>query len=72
MTKDSTRPGVIGISYPARSPGRVTREFPTRPGESDLNNYKEVISTQLTHYSLKNFGNLQQEHPITITKTHEK
>ena len=32
VTKDSTRPGVIGISYPARSPRRVSLEFPTRPG----------------------------------------
>ena len=32
VTKDSTRPGVIGISYPAWSSRRVSLEFPTRPG----------------------------------------
>ena len=72
VTKDSTRPGVIGISYPAWSPRRVSLEFPTRPGESDPHNYKKVFSAQLTHFSLNNFGNLQQEHSITITKTNEK
>ena len=72
VTKDSTRPGVIGISYPAWSPRRVSLEFPTRPGESDPYNYKKVFSAQLKHFSLNNFGNLQQEHSITITKTNEK
>ena len=61
-----------GISYPAWSPRQVSLEFPTRPGESDPHNYKEVFFAQLTHFSLNNFGNLQQEHSITITKTNEK
>ena len=86
VTKDSTRPGVIGISYPAWSSRRVSLEFPTRPGHHAGCHWnfppglvkvipitiKKVFSAQLTHFSLNNFGNLQQEHSITITKTNEK
>ena len=81
VTKDSTRPGVIGISYPAWSSRRVSLEFPTRPGHHAGCHWNfppglvKVIPTTIKKSFLLNWHIFHWQlwkSSITITKTNEK